>query len=287
MKRKFKITIDGAEREIEIDVPVAELVRELPAEERKTQLGMLTREEIAQTHLPRETFEAEMTRRVNSATQGYVKLDDLPKDEKLRQKIFDLLGVKISADGKPQLTADQVAQLQKDWREKELAPAVQRAEKAESRIKGLLNQGLSSAIVQAAAAAGVHEHMLKPPAEGQLAPIVAMLAPMFKYSDEHDAHFVGAKDGFAFSADPQRSGSPYKGVTEFVTEWAASKDNSPFINAKTPGGPKLGGPGGPKGGAVTIEEPSDRPITLQEYQAASQEAGEGGRVVVKTAGGEG
>lgn len=267
MKLKTKVMVDGQEKEIELDTE---------------KLGVFTKDEVGQQYMLKETFEPELDRRVKSLTKGMIKLEEIGQKPELKQQVMDLLGVKVTPDGKPQLTADQIAQLQEEWRKKELTPAAERATKAETRSKQLLERILRADLITAAAEAHIHDHLLKPVTDGTPPPIVSMLGNIFGYSEEHDSYFVKKGDGFDFSSDPKTTGKPYKGVREFVLEWAGKKENAPFINVTKPGGAGLHQPGGGQGGTVKIEQPEGRPLTLQEYKAAQEQAGTEGRVVVNS-----
>lgn len=286
MKRKFTVDIGGQQQEVEVEI-TDQILGELLTNEVLQTRGLMTRQQVGDAYLPKDSFEAELKRRVDGIVgNGYVKLDSLKEEGDARQKVLDLLGVKIAPDGKPQLTADQVATLQEEWRNKELEPVTQRAKKAEDSVASLLDRILDGEILQAAAQANVQKHFLRPVAEGQRPPIVTMVRDLFGYDAEHGRHFRRKGDGFDFSSDPKTTGVPYKTVSEFlVKDWATQKENSPFIDAKAPGGANLNQPGGGPGGSVTINAPSDGgPMSLQDYQQAQKSAGDGGSVVVNTPG---
>lgn len=266
MKVKAKVPINGTEQEIEFDLNPAAY-------------NLLTKDEVGTGYMPKESFEAELGRRM----KGRVTLDDLVSNAELRSQAFEKLGVKVNSDGKPQLTADQLASAQQEWETKHLKPVSTAKDQAEARAAKLLDRILEAAIVQAAAEAGVYKNLITPATDGGKPPIVAMLRDTFAYSDEHDAHFVRKGDGFEFASNPKESGKPYRGVREHVLEWSRQKDN-PFIDAKKPGGAGLGQPGGGQGGTVTIQREPGRPVTLQELDAAYKQAGDSGRVVVQTPG---
>ena len=279
MKHKLTVKIDGADREIEVDLDLDKIL----TEEVLKQRNLLTKETVAQSFTPKDVFETELARRVASITKGNIKLEDIPKDESLKKQVLDLLGVEITKDGKAKLSADQVSELQETWRTNELVPVTQRAEKAETRAKGLLGRILNADIVREGASRGIQKHLLTPVREGAAPPIVSMLGDLFGYDAESDGFYVRKGEGYEFSADPKEHGSAYMGVSEFMKEWAAKKENAPFIDAGKPGGPKPGAPGA-EGGVVTIDAPEPgKAMNLADYQAAQEQAGEGGRVHVKGA----
>ena len=230
MKHKVKVPPSAAEQEIEIELDLATL-------------GLITKQELGEKYSPKDVFEAELGRRVASITKGRYTLEDLESNAELKQKVMDKLGVKLTPDGKPQLTADQVASLQEDWRKRELTPVVGEKEKAVSRVQKLLDRILEGEILQAGVEAHLFDHLLKPVSQGGPVPIVSMLRPAFGFSDEHEAHFVKKGEGFEFSSDPKATGRPYMTPREFVLDWATKKENAPFVNTAKPGAPKLGQPG--------------------------------------------
>ena len=269
MKKKYKVTIEGREHEVEIDVDPKEL-------------GLMTKDEIAQQFVPKDTFEPELDRRVKALTKDHVKLDDVKTNAELKQRVLDMLGVQVTSDGKAKITTDQLAALQETWRNTELKPVVESEKKAAARAAKLLDRILFADLVAAAAEANVHAHLRRPVSEGGVPPIVSMLAPGFGFSEEHESHFLRKGDGFEFSMDPKTTGKPYKTPREFVLEWAARPENKAFVDAAKPGAPSLGNPGGGSGGGVVKLDVTDgKPLTLQQYQEARKAAGDGGRVVVQ------
>jgi hypothetical protein len=269
MKIKGKAVIDGKEQDVEIEVDLKAL-------------NLLTKEEIASTHMLKETFDGELDRRVKGITKDLVKLGDIGTNAELKKKAYDILGVTVGEDGKPKVTVDQMQSLQEGWRTTELKPVQEQLAKATQRVNSLIGGQLDSEILAAAADAGIKKAFRTQVSKDQAAPIVTMLRGMFGYSEEHARHFEKKGDGFEFSADPKGSGAPYRGAREFLTEWAKKPENVDFIDAKKPGGANLGGTGGTggTGGRVKLDLPTDRPLTLQEYQAAQEEAGDNGSVAV-------
>lgn len=275
MKFKQKVKVpaaDGApERELEIELDTDTLLG-----------GVLTKDEVKAGYMSKDSFEPEMDRRVKAATKGMVKLEDVAKDADQKKKVFEILGVEVGSDGKPRVTVDQLKTLQDEWRTKELQPAIEARDKATTRVSSLLRSQLVNEILMAANDARVHDHLRKAIRAGADAPIVSMLEPLFGYNEEHDRFFVkNGKDGFELSTDSKTSGLPYRTPSEYIADWGTKKENEPYIDTKRPGGAGLKTPSG-TGGRTVLDLPSDgKPMTLQQYQAAQQAAGEGGRVEVR------
>lgn len=250
--------------------------------------GFLSADSVSAEYMRKDTFESELGKRALSIAKnkGYAKPDDLMSDEEFIKKLMEAQGLVKKGDpgggGDNKPTAEQVAALQADWRAKEVAPLEEKLAGSEGRNKGLIEKILESSILQAGALAGVKERFLKPAAPGQKAPLVSMMGNMFGFDEEHSEHFVVKPDGegFVITSDGN-SGKPYKGVSEFLSDWAGQKENADLIDLQARKGPGAQLPPDMKqSGAdvvITREQASDH----EQYNKAEETAHkQGGRVIV-------
>ena len=233
-------------------------------------------------------FQAELKRR--TAAELQTKMADhtttLLADDAFRTQAIEAWGIKPDAKPDPNVAAQEFAQrleaARADWTTKELQPFIDKLAKADERVGGVMKKLLHGSIMQAAVEAGIKPELLKPGPGGSVAPLLAMLEPMFGYSEEYDGFFT--KDGessYKFSAKPD-GGAPYMGVEELLGGWATDKDNAWAVDAQRQVGPNAGDPKGAaqRGGVIrlTADEASDHGV----YAAAQKQAAEaGGRVEVE------
>jgi hypothetical protein len=247
--------------------------------------GLKTDAMVAADYMPKNTFQSELGRRAVGIAEGkgYRKPEDMLSDEDHVATIMEkhqLVKKGSKAEGEPKPpTPEMIAELQGEWRTKELVPVQESQVAGEKRIDTLLGRMKSADIVAAAAAAGVKERFLNAVATGQDAPIVSMLGSVFGFDEELGEHFVRKdKDQFEITSDP-KSTHPYKTIREFVTNWAGLPDNKDFVDVATQTGARLkDAPGTVSGKNVTInrEQASD----AGEYEKARVEAEKRGGIVV-------
>lgn len=231
---------------------------------------------IAQGFMPTAKFTEELTRRgVSIATkQGYVKPEDLTPEQ--ITELAKTKGVKLgeSDPGKTATAIEEATSKQREaWDRTELAPVKTKVTELETENTNLLQDKLYSAIVVAAAAAGVEDSMLRAPKKNMLPPIVSMLADAFGFDTDTKQFLVVSDDGegFAFSSKPSEE-HPFKDVEEFVGEWAGNKDNAKFIKVTAQRGPNLQGvvSGRPGQGPVHLSKADSR--NARVIEAAKAEA---------------
>lgn len=269
MKRKYKINIDGVEREVEID------------------LGddVLTRQQVEEQYTLKTGFEAALADRIKTALpnaikeRGLVALDELPKNADLKKKVFELLG--IAPDGTSTLNPQQVEEIRKAIRESEVGPARTEAEAARKQLSAVLDRVLEEEILRDAGELNVKKP-LRTKSGNMEAPIVAMLKGLFRWHPDHNRHFVAKGDKeFEFSRDPEKSGAPFRAAREYLELMLGKPEYKDFVEIPKDRGPDLGTPGGEGGKDVylTPEQASDH----QQYMAADKTATQrGGTVQIKT-----
>lgn len=226
------------------------------------------------------TFEKELTRRGVSIAQkqGFVKPDELTAEQV--KELAERKGVKLPAElPSAGETATQIQEAvtkkRAEWEQRELAPLNKRVEELSAAEEDLLQKQLHSAIITAAAQAGIDKTLLKPLTKSSLPPIVSMLESSFAYDTETKQFYVLSDDGegFAFSDHPTQD-HPLKDVEEFIEQWVANKENQKFVEPQSQRGPGLqgtlsgarGGPGAP----VHISKEDSR--NLRKLEAAKAEA---------------
>ena len=270
MAGTIKVMFDG--KEVEVDAPE----------------GWMSAEDIAGSFMKKDTFEKEMERRIASAKKGLVSQTDLLSNEDFLTEILKAQGKELfdpaKAKGKKGADDEAIAQRLTDalaeWRKKELEPMAGERDKAIGRIGSLQTRILRGQIIEAAVKAGVKGSFLKAPQPGADPPIVAMLGSIFRHDGDHDDFFVAkGENDFEFSAKPDE-GTPYKGVGEFVTDWASQKENLDFIDASLQSGPGLGQPGPGRVSGKDVHLTQEQASDHQTYTKATEQASkQGGRVV--------
>lgn len=274
---KTTVEIDGKQHEVEID-------------------GVIPEAKVNELYMPKDAFQAEMKRRVDSAIEGEREkllegrftLDDLEGNEELRGQVITKLDLKPGAGGKSE--EEFAAAIRKareeatrDLTVREIDPRKKELEKAGHRITALTQKALRAEIVRAAAALGVKPSLLKPPTPDAQPPIVAMLENAFGYDGEAETWFVREGDSFKVAPNATKD-RLYMNVEEFLTSWTEDKGNAEFIDAQRQPGPGLGGdktPGTQSGRDVYLspEEAADHTKFQEAKERATKQGG-----VVKTTG---
>ena len=249
--------------------------------------GYLSSEAVAADFMKKDLFETEVGRRATSIADTKVadamKPETLMKDESFVDRFIKSLGLVKPTEvdpNKPPVvhtpTAEQIASLQEDWRKAELAPISTQLTESQASFQRLTTRTLESDIVQAAALAGVKERFLKPAAAGQAPPIVAMMGQVFRYSPEHERHFVAkGDDHFEITSDP-KSDLPFKTASEFITVWAGLPENKDFVDTASRRGPGLDTPSGVASGQdviLTREEAGDHATYSNAQDKAEKQGG--------------
>lgn len=240
---KFKVTIDGAEREVEIPNAV-----DTSSDEFKSQ------------YLLRAVHDHEM----GSARKAAKDLKDpakLLEDEEFRAKALSTWGIDPKA--KAALTAEQLEEVRKRVREQELVPLEQKLTKATATIGQLRQTQLHAAILEAARG-HVRDEFLARPTPLAKPLIVSMLEEQFGFDEETGAWAVRKGEGYEYASKPEH-GRPWMDVTEFVTNWAGQDVAKPFLKDQRQ---RIPGPGQPpaSGGSGKTIAASDQAAFLENLK---------------------
>lgn len=196
---KFKVQHEGKEIEIELDAVALSEVRE--------------------NYVPKAHHDSEFAK-LRKKMDKLVEPDSLLESDEFKTKAVEKWGLKGG------LPAEQVNQLKSTWEKQHLAPLQKQLETLTAEIQTGRKKDLWRQITDAAEAAGIKKVLRTAPANlpNAPAPIVGMLEAYFGRDDERGNWFARNGEQFAFAAKPTNE-SPYKGVSEFVTEFAkASPD---------------------------------------------------------------
>lgn len=245
---------------------------------------------VKDTHVPKDRIESDINRRVQGIVknQGLRKPEELLDDETFVAQVLEKHGGKPKGgdDEASKQLKDALAKARKDFEDKELGPVKARLQEKEDREQALLVRDLERQILQAAADSGVLRSLLKAPARGKPAPIVSMLEDTFAYDAETGEFYVADGDSFVLSTSADKS-TTYKGVDEYVKEWASQKENADFLQ---PGqrGPGMGGQGdrgGPRGGTGSVVLTPEEAGNYATYQdALKRVGGDHSKIIVRAAG---
>jgi len=265
---KVKTQLDGAEREVEIDVAhIPDAV-------------ILEHAAVKGKMIPSATFEAELARRgIGIAKgQGYKKEEELENDEAFVKKILEKNKVGGSDAERAEALAKRIRDERVNWDERELKPVKQAAEKQaadnKAQIERLTIRGLHKEIVAEAAAAGIKPALLKSMDDVKgTPPIVAMTQNRYRYDPATDGYYVRDGEGYKYSSKATKD-EPYMTIREDLEAFARNKDNAELIVTNRQGGPGLGATGGGGGGGdgsvmLTPEEYTNP----QTYEAALKRVG--------------
>lgn len=250
MAIKVKATIDGQEREIELSAPPP---------------GFLPEDQIG------TRVEAIVGERIGRAKQSARK--ELLEDEAFVSEVLKKHGAK-GGEGKSKLGEDEIAKLREAWEAEKVKPLSEQLKQTSTEAEALRRDKLRGDILAAAAKLGVKAPFLNAPSDETPAPIVAWLESVFGYDAKSRTWAVKQGDGYAFSGKAT-SARPYKGVEEFLAEWAQNPANAEFINAPSQGGPGMGKPSGSKGNTVSISRADAR--IKSKWDAAMKAAREAGQ----------
>jgi hypothetical protein len=250
MPWKVKAIIDGKEQEVEIST-------------------------LPDGVIPQEQFDVRFRDELSRRTEGVRKSlrSDLLKDEEFKTEALEAWKKGPSK----QKTDDELAALRAAWEKENVEPLKKQLGDRETLIGKLRERELLGAIATKAASLGVRKEFLTPPREGADPLVVAMMRSLFAHDEKTDSWAVKKGDGFEF-ASKATDAAPYKGVDEFMTEWAGRDESKPFLDTSQQKGPGLGTLG-QRGGVVRISVDDAR--NHDKFIAAEAEAEKiGGRVEV-------
>lgn len=237
-----------ADRKLTIESDGKKIEAQIPAE-------WVHKDELGETHVPKDQFQAELARRVESITKGLVKPEELLADEKFLKRIAEekkdplmkLLNIK------PPANDIDVAKLQTEAMERvrreELTPLQEKISGAEEEIGSLRVRALDAQVAEAA-----NQHRVEP----ELLDLVKLyVRERVKWDPKLREWFVkksDGSDGFEFSTNPKQGGHPYMGVAEFIEQTKKSGGKKAWFLAGTQAGPGFSGTGGGSGGTATLDQ---------------------------------
>jgi hypothetical protein len=234
--------------------------------------GWTPNDKLAETHIPKGTFEAELTKRTGAIikNQGYRKPEELLEDAEFKKTFMEKHGLNPDAAAKD--LQKEVERVKNEYEVKHLNPIKTKLDAATKLIEKK-NQKELHAEILAATGGRAQDVLLKKLGDAPPA-IVNMLDRVFGYSEEHDKWFVRKGDGFQYSTT---GAAPYKTVEEFMTEWLDDPANKDFVKPTRQDGPgaKPAGTGSDvQGGVLRIPRADAR--DPQKYRAAREKAAKSG-----------
>lgn len=269
MPFKVKVSVAGAEHEVELDAAT---------------LPESAVSEVARAHklVKGDTFNAELDRRVQGVIKndGYRKPDELLDDQPFVTKVLAKHGQQDAAKS-AEMIAQRVETERRGWEEKHLKPMTEE-NAALKTTNGRLLSGILHKDILAAAAGRVKPEYLRPVGASRTPYIVAVHETAFGFDEKTAMHLAKTADGqgFQFSSDQKKYGSPYQGVAEYMEAWFADPANKDYLLPTSQPGPGMGGAtGGPRteGGIIwlTPEQAGD----AETRRRANEDAKKTGAVV--------
>lgn len=222
MKIKQKVTIDGQEREIEIELDDNEY---------------LTREQ--------HEFRLKQTVEKRLARQATSIRTELLKDEEFVADVLKAKGIDPNKPGGKQLAEAEVIRIQEELRRGEVTPLKEKLTAIEGELGSEREERLVSSIESALVKAG---------AKKAIASRIAKIeATRFGWEAKSKSFAVKKGEEFEFSGKATAD-RPYKGIEEFAEEWAKDKENADFIEDTRQRGPDAK-PG--TGGGTSVRSKKD------------------------------
>jgi hypothetical protein len=241
-ERKMTVKIDGKDHEI------------APPE------GFLHIDDVKESHIPKDHFQEELTRRVQSVTKDMVKEADLVKDPEFLKRFAEgkkddlrkLLDIKIDKDAQD-ITKIQTEAMERVRRE-ELSPLQTEVEAYKGEVGELRIRDLDAQTIQAGAGLRVVPDLMD---------LVKIYVRQHAgWDPERKAWFIKKQDGtegFEFAVSPKKGGAPYMTVEEFLEKDKRSGSHKSWYEAGTQNGADFRG--GSNGDL--------RSINLEQYQKLS------------------
>lgn len=266
MPFKLTVTAAGAQHEVEVDAAT---------------LPESAVSEVAKAHklVKSDTFTAELDRRVEGVikNKGLRVPAELLEDATHVAAVLEKHGKVDAAQAATQLT-QRVETERRGWEEKVLKPVADENKSLKDTNSRLVTGMLHGAIL-AAAGPSIKKDYLTPVGASKVPYIVAAMEPAFGFDPQSGRHFVKTADGqgFEFSADQKKYGTPFMGVAEYVERFVTDPANARFVENTSQGGPGMGGAGGAgdrstAGGIIwlTPEEAGDAETRRRAYEQAKK-----------------
>jgi hypothetical protein len=241
MKKKLKVKaqIDGAEREIEIELDTDSPPAGFIAEEKH---GELMQQEVSRS------FE----RGKRNARQA------LLRDEEFQAEASETWGlVKKGEASKGTLKPEELSTHLESWRKSELKPVQEKMTALEQTNTTLLNDILAREIVAEASRLGMKDTFVEG-VSGDMskATVVAMFAHRLAFDPETRSHAVRSGDSWEFNPKGSKE-RPYKGPRELLEQFKADERNADFFKNSRQEVPGAGGDGARGGGDSKTVSRSD------------------------------
>ena len=198
--------------------------------------------------------------------------DDLLEDPEFQKLVLEKLGV--NPDGTAKEVQAAVAKAKAEWEGTTLQSEKERADKAETKAKGLVDQQIGGLILAQAARVGVLDKFTGSNSD-KPAPVVVMSQSDFEYDEEHEQWAIIGADGKK-RFDPNGTESkPYMSVAQYFDEFAADVNNKPYMKDEAQRGPKIDESGHEdKGEGKTIDarDPAQMGANLKEVASGKTKA---------------
>lgn len=249
--------------------------------------GTLADEDVPEGLVTQETadeqFAQKFAPRANRLKRNYrteLLADPEFVKEALAAQDVDLDALKAAAAAGGEVDADKLAAMRQGWEAESLAPVTQKLDALNTQLDTLRAGNLKAAIVEAARRVGVKEEFLRAPTKGADPMIVAAFSGKFAFDEDSQRWLERDGDDFQFSANPEKYGSPHRGVEEAFDLFAKDKDAAAlYLTDKRQTGPGFDGTPHRAGSAdVTLTE--SQALNAQVFEEAETRATkQGGHVV--------
>lgn len=227
MKVKVKALIDGAEKDIEVELDDAKYMTRDQHEARV--------KDVVKKRLQRRSAE--------------LMQDEEFVGEVLKSKGIDPKNPKGTGSGDNKDVAAAIEKAQAEWRERELNPLKKQLDEATTELGSTRESQLISAL-ESAFLTGADGLRVKKGVARKLAELEAR-SGKFAWDAEHKYHALKDGEDFAYAGTVTKE-RPYAGVEEFAATFVKNKDYSDFVERTSQSGPGLGKDGGPGGGGSAI-----------------------------------
>lgn len=239
----------------------------------------LHKDDIKESYLPKDHFEGELKRRVDSVTKGMHKKEDLLKDEEFlkevaqsnRDKLIPLMGIdpKGNLPDLEKLTNEVTERVTKTH----VDPLKVQVSQLGEENNALRLRSLSAQVYSAGS---------RP--DSRIVPDLLELVEIHVrgkagWDQERKEWFIknAAGDGFELSSNPKKGGHPYKTVDEFISDLAREEGKKAWFEA--PGQPGAGYSGSGGGANVTTLEQYNKLKPAEKTAFAQQHPEEFTRIM--------
>lgn len=236
--------------------------------------GFVHEDDLKELYIPKDQFQGELTRRVQSVTKDLKRPEDLLADPEFFKTFVDtrkedlMKTLEIKPGDKDMDVTKIQTEVMERIRRDEVAPLQTQMKGASDEIDILRVRDLDGQVVQA----------------GSMLRVVPDLQDLVKifvrqragWDGERKQWFIKKLDGsegFEFSADPNKGGYPYMTVREFLEKDKRSNEHKNWYEAGTQEGADFrGGHGSSDARSMNVEQfqklpPAERTKFAQDYPA--------------------